>query len=42
MDGYILNGDILQLISINNEAGIEEFDLQNRNYAVYNPQVLDV
>jgi hypothetical protein len=42
MDGYVLNGDILQLISINNEAGIEEFDLQNRNYAVYNPQVLDV
>ena len=42
MDGYILNGDILQLISINNEAGIEEFDLQNRNYAVYSPQILDV
>lgn len=38
----VLNGDILQLISINNEAGIEEFDLQNRNYAVYSPQVLDV
>lgn len=37
-----LNGDILQLISINSEAGIEEFDLQNRNYAVYSPQVLDV
>jgi hypothetical protein len=42
MDGYVLNGDILQLISINNEAGIEEFDLQNRNYAVYSPQILDV
>ena len=41
MDGYVLNGDILQLISINNEAGIEEFDLQNRDYAVYNPRVLD-
>ena len=40
--GSIMNGDILQLISINNEAGIEEFDLQNRNYAVYTPQVLDV
>jgi hypothetical protein len=37
-----MNGDILQLISINNEAGIEEFDLQNRNYAVYSPQVLDI
>jgi hypothetical protein len=37
-----MNGDILQLISINNEVGIEEFDLQNRNYAAYNPQVLDV
>ena len=42
MDGYILNGDVLQLISINNEVGIEQFDLQNRNYAVYSPQVLDV
>lgn len=40
--GAVMNGDILQLISINNEVGIEEFDLQNRNYAVYNPQVLDV
>ena len=38
----VMNGDILQLISINNEVGIEEFDLQNRNYAAYNPQVLDV
>jgi hypothetical protein len=37
-----MNGDITQLISMNNEAGIEEFDLQNRNYAVYSPQVLDV
>lgn len=41
MDGHVLNGDILQLISINNEAGIEEFDLQNRDYGVYNPQILD-
>lgn len=40
--GDVMNGDVLQLISINNEAGIEEFDLQNRNYAVYTPQVLDV
>jgi len=42
LDGRVLNGDILQLISINNETGIEEFDLQNRNYAVYSPQILDV
>lgn len=42
LDGRVLNGDVLQLISINNEAGIEEFDLQNRNYAVYSPQILDV
>ncbi len=40
--GDVMNGDVLQLISINNEAGVEEFDLQNRNYAVYTPQVLDV
>ena len=40
--GDVMNGDVLQLISINNEIGIEEFDLQNRNYAVYTPQVLDV
>ena len=40
--GDVMNGDVLQLISINNEVGIEEFDLQNRNYAVYTPQVLDV
>lgn len=37
----VLNGDILQLISINNEVGIEEFDLQNRKYAVYNPRILN-
>ena len=41
MDGYVFNGDALQLISINSEAGIEEFDLQNPNYSVYNPRVLD-
>lgn len=38
----VMNGDILQLISINNEVGIEEFDLQNRSYAAYTPQVLDI
>ena len=37
----ILNGDVLQLISINNEAGIEEFDLQNRYYGQYSPVILD-
>jgi len=37
----ILDGDILQLISINNEAGIEEFDLQNPRYLGYSYQVLD-
>ena len=37
----ILNGDILQLISINSEVGIEEFDLQNRYYGQYNPVILD-
>ena len=41
MDGYVFNGDALQLISINSEAGIEEFDLQNPNYSVYNPRILD-
>ena len=41
MDGEILNGDILQLISMNCEAGIEGFDLDNKNYSGYNPQVLD-
>ena len=37
----ILNGDVLQLISISNEVGIEEFDLQNRYYGQYNPVILD-
>lgn len=48
-DGYtfntgkkqVLNGDIIQLVSINNEAGIEEFDLQSKNYGAYNPTILD-
>lgn len=39
--GDVLNGDILQLISINSEVGIEEFDLQNRYYGQYNPTILD-
>ena len=37
----VLDGDILQLISINNEAGIEGFDLQNPRYLGYSYQVLD-
>lgn len=37
----ILNGDILQLISINSEAGVEEFDLQNRYYGQYSPLIID-
>jgi hypothetical protein len=37
----ILDGDILQLISINNETGIEEFDLQNPRYLGYSYQTLD-
>ena len=41
MDSLIMNGDMLQLISINNEAGIEEFDLQHKHYSAYDPQVLD-
>jgi hypothetical protein len=37
----VMNGDILQLISINNESGIEEFDLQSRNYGAYSPLIVD-
>lgn len=37
----VLDGDILQLISINNEVGIEEFDLQNPKYLGYSYQILD-
>jgi hypothetical protein len=37
----VLDGDILQLISINSEAGIEEFDLQNFKYIGYSYQFLD-
>jgi hypothetical protein len=41
--GYrrVMNGDVLQLISINNEVGIEEFDLQNPKYLGYSYQLLD-
>jgi len=37
----IFDGDIMQLISINNEVGIEEFDLQNAKYLGYSYQFLD-
>ena len=37
----VFDGDLLQLISINNEAGIEEFDLQNPKYMGYSYQFLD-
>jgi len=37
----VLDGDILQLISINSEAGIEGFDLQNPKYIGYSYQILD-
>ena len=37
----VLNGDILQLLSINNEAGIEGFDLENPKYIGYRYDVLD-
>jgi hypothetical protein len=36
-----MDGDILQLISINNEVGIEGFDLQNPKYAGWSYQFLD-
>ena len=37
----VLDGDILQLLSINNEAGIEHFDLENPRYVGYQFNVLD-
>jgi len=39
--GKVLNGDISQLISINSEAGIDGFDLQNQKYLGYSMSVLD-
>ena len=40
-DNRVFDGDITQLISINNEAGIEEFDLQSPKYLGYTYQFLD-
>jgi hypothetical protein len=37
----VLDGDIMQLISINSEVGIEPFDLQSPKYLGYSYQVLD-
>ena len=37
----VLDGDILQIISINNEVGIEEFNLQSPKYLGYTFDVLD-
>ena len=37
----VLDGDVLQLISINNEVGIEEFNLQSPKYLGYSYQTLD-
>jgi len=41
MRGQVLNGDILQLMSMNSEAGIDGFDLLSKKYEMYNPIVLD-
>jgi len=37
----VLDGDVLQLLSTNNEAGIEGFDLENPKYAGYQYNILD-
>jgi hypothetical protein len=37
----VFDGDLLQLISINNEVGIDEFDLQNPKYLGYSYGRLD-
>jgi hypothetical protein len=39
--GEVLDGDILQLVSTNNEAGIEGFDLENPKYVGYQYNILD-
>jgi len=40
-DAKIFNGDISQLISINSEAGIDGFDMQNQKYLGYSVATLD-
>jgi len=37
----VLDGDILQLISINCESGIEDFDLDSPQYFIYNNEFMD-
>lgn len=37
----VLDGDIIQLISVNCEAGIEEFDLDSPHYFIYNNEYMD-
>lgn len=36
-----INGDIMQLMSINSETGIEAFDLDSSQYFMYNNELLD-
>ena len=40
-NGRIFSGEISQLISINSEAGIDGFDLQNQKYMGYSVSILD-
>jgi hypothetical protein len=39
--GQVMDGDITQLMSINNEAGIEAFDLDSSKYFMFNGEFLD-
>jgi hypothetical protein len=39
--GKVMDGDVLQLISINCEAGIEAFDLDTPHYFMFNGEFLD-
>ena len=39
--GDVFDGDILQLVSVNNEVGIDPFDLDNSKYIAYQFNVLD-
>lgn len=39
--GKVMDGDVLQLISINCEAGIEAFDLDSPHYFMFNGEFLD-
>jgi hypothetical protein len=37
-----LNGDLIQLFSINSEVGIEAFDLDSPQYFIYNNEFMDI